>query len=924
MMKRILLAFMAMCVATSGFALEKDEFVYTPQGRFQIYGDNVASSDFSNLDGWTVVSATEGQMLDAVFSTAQEEGTGMWYAQSLVSTAGEGMYFKFEPSDATATYVVSFKMKGAFAETIRIKTASLSTDLVLVQGNTDGVYGGTNDVVTANTAEELTEDWQTFNYAIQGDGTARTYFISFTGMAATAQIADLQIAPAYQVADLRQRDAMIEKMEAYKNVYSWDQAILDDLGYDENLEALKAIGDGGNQAELDEQLTTCQEIIADFLKANMDDYLAGDTKNYLGIGKTKIQKASAFGDWTCVDRGFWSVGAYPDLGHYQQTSSWANGNPTNAMGVTMQKNLSAGSYVFAIEANAAFRENKKQSWDVDDGMKPAYGVAYIIKVPAEGVEPTAADTIMAVVKDLEPVNFTPFIVPVKVVEDGKYEFGFKAYCKEAYQALKLGSVTYVKDASFWGKNDNKYNQAQLAYEAAVRTQITTGRENLNAATTNIASEDYFWGKADLQACVDTIAPRIEAYEAMSQDDIIATFDKDVYEAGPTNENGLLEHEVYDKAVKYIIAANKAFNAVNDTLKSMQTVIDVAEATLKERIYDAATGKADLQAAIDAAKTVQTQMKAVQYSEENAAAIVAANKTLNEAITIFKSTIPASAITEIISVDFENGAKLNEETGKYETAGANTVMEFSSFSETTPTEAAQLPFELGFDSNGEKLLPGVLRVGNGTADATIPAMEYGTNILKVSMDWWFVRLTGKYVGFDLVDENSERVAGLYFSPYDGTFASGYDDFALDANDGNNNNNVINNFYIGNTTGDAGSCADNNLTHMEVILDYGEKSMYLVSTTPNGTIASNKVAFNCLVPVKFTVKCNYTNYNGRRCWFDNLKLEQITAGPTNPLTGIEVAKSQLPMANDYIYNLAGQKVGKDYKGIVIKNGKKMIQK
>ena len=354
----------------------------------------------------------------------------------------------------------------------------------------------------------------------------------------------------------------------------------------------------------------------------------------------------------------------------------------------------------------------------------------------------AADTIMAVVKNLEPVNFTPFIVPVKVVEDGKYEFGFKAYCKEAYQALKLGSVTYVKDASFWGKNDNKYNQAQLAYEAAVRTQITTGRENLNAATTNIASEDYFWGKADLQACVDTIAPRIEAYEAMSQDDIIATFDKDVYEAGPTNENGLLEHEVYDKAVKYIIAANKAFNAVNDTLKSMQTVIDVAEATLKERIYDAATGKADLQAAIDAAKTVQTQMKAAQYSEENAAAIVAANKTLNEAITIFKSTIPASAITEIISVDFENGVKLNEETGKYETAGANTVMEFSSFSETTPTEAAQLPFELGFDSNGEKLLPGVLRVGNGTADATIPAMEYGTNILKVSMDWWFVRLTGK--------------------------------------------------------------------------------------------------------------------------------------------------------------------------------------
>jgi hypothetical protein len=30
------------------------------------------------------------------------------------------------------------------------------------------------------------------------------------------------------------------------------------------------------------------------------------------------------------------------------------------------------------------------------------------------------------------------------------------------------------------------------------------------------------------------------------------------------------------------------------------------------------------------------------------------------------------------------------------------------------------------------------------------------------------------------------------------------------------------------------------------------------------------------------------------------------------------------NAATYNLAGQKVGKDYKGLVIKSGKKMIQK
>ena len=41
-----------MCVAVSGFALEKDEFVNTPQGRFQIAGANLnANNAFQSMDG---------------------------------------------------------------------------------------------------------------------------------------------------------------------------------------------------------------------------------------------------------------------------------------------------------------------------------------------------------------------------------------------------------------------------------------------------------------------------------------------------------------------------------------------------------------------------------------------------------------------------------------------------------------------------------------------------------------------------------------------------------------------------------------------------------------------------------------------------------------------------------------------------------
>ena len=55
MRKRLLFAFMAMCMSVSGFALSQGDFVYTPQGRFQITGANVnAGNAFQDLTGWTV------------------------------------------------------------------------------------------------------------------------------------------------------------------------------------------------------------------------------------------------------------------------------------------------------------------------------------------------------------------------------------------------------------------------------------------------------------------------------------------------------------------------------------------------------------------------------------------------------------------------------------------------------------------------------------------------------------------------------------------------------------------------------------------------------------------------------------------------------------------------------------------------------
>ena len=932
MKKRLLFALMAMCAAISGFALSEGEFVYTPQGRFQITGANLnANNAFQDMTGWTVLSATEGVTLADKFNiNANGLTEGFNSVVSLDATEAEGMYFKFEPTDASAVYVVSYKLKGSGAAevTTRIKTDYMKTNLVVVKGNSDGNYNGTagedgtyaeTNAVIANKAEELSGDWQTFSYAIVGDGTARTYYISLTGMVTDIEIADLQIAPAIQVADLRQRDAMLNKLNTYKNCYEWDAAILADMGVNDAIANLEAVGDATGQAELNEVLASAQEILAEFINENMDDYLVSNAGNYLttNVG----QRLSAIGDWTCwpSGRAFPGDGLY-NLGNFAGGNKWGDA----IYGVFMQKELDPGSYVFSIEGNANFKEAQSSNcWTTNDGLKMGIANAYIIKVPAEGVEPTAADTVATFLQELDPVEFKATVLTAQITEAGTYEIGYKVACKEALQDLTRGGNVALKNASLFAKTANKYNQKQLTYEADVREQITAGRDGLSKAADYMASIEYVWGKSELKACVDTVETKIADYEKLDQDAIIATWQSD-YVKSTTEETGYLVYEIYQTAVKDILAANKRFEAVNDTLASIQTAIDNAELVLAQRVYDAATGKAALQAAIDGAKSVQTSMKAADYSEENANIIVAAIAALNEAVETFKTTVPASAIATIVDIDFENTAVKDEETSTYSIAGSAGTMVIDNFTEDG-ADLSAIPFQQGLWSNGEQLYKGYLRVGNGTGivkfDPTVGG-TMGTNILKVSCDFFLQGLNGRNIGFYLKNEADSVIAAFYANPYNGTVVDntfGIDLANIYAPAGGNYANVAPEGAEG-----AGTYT-NPKNSFEMIFDFGEKSMYCSTyTATKGTVTTEKIAFDGSAPTSFTLQCNYNNYD-RRSWFDNLKIERITAGETEPFaTGVESVKTVAKIYDGAIYNLAGQKVGKDYRGLVVKNGKKIIIK
>ena len=188
MMKRLLLCAVSALFAFSANAVQKGDYVYTPQGRFQITGDvNLMGNagSFASLEGWSVVTAAEHELADN-FTVGLDTASQVRYAQSLVNTVGEGMKYTNSTLDASATYVVSWKLRNAaaVAPTMPLTTATLAAhagagNLVTVTGTN---ISDATDVVTYNKADEIGSDWVTYCYAIVGDGKARTLAISLTAI----------------------------------------------------------------------------------------------------------------------------------------------------------------------------------------------------------------------------------------------------------------------------------------------------------------------------------------------------------------------------------------------------------------------------------------------------------------------------------------------------------------------------------------------------------------------------------------------------------------------------------------------------------------------------------------------------------------------------------------------------------------------
>lgn len=935
MKKRLLLSAAVALTTMSGFALGTGEYLYTKDGRYKTTGGNMSTASLTTFDGFVAVptgSNISGEEVDwsLLFSKGTDADAGLDYIQSASALANTaGIAYKL-PTDGASSLLVSMKLKASgnvgIYNTACSHSATSGKNLIRLVSIEKGADIQTAEVKAYHsTPVMVTSDWTTVAFAVDEVEGTYDYYLEFFGTSTDMQIADISVNAAEQVADLRVKEAWLNKANAYLNLHEWTEKQLEDSGLSENIDELAKITDDSTPKDLTSVLEGLKESITgeDGIVKYMDNWLGTDSKNLLSIVSSKVQKQTTWGIWSYYQNGAssnrlhaegQSTPVYPEGPH---GNGYYGDITSSALETTNFQDFPKGKYVFSVEMNASQRMMKSsQCWDVDEAMEMYTGQLYVTNEAGDTIAKTDLYDLPAGVSSADG-RFVSNTLTWTLSEAGKYKVGMVANRKDGF--TNNGGTTTFKEATLYFVSDAEYTKAQMDYIADVKEQIAAGRTNITTANANIANGEKYWGKAELQACLDTAVAKVVAYEAYADADIVGTY-ADTYVKSTSEETGLLVYEVYQSVVKDLVAANRAFDAKNDTIAMLETAIAQAQALLTDRVYGFATQGAQLESEISTAETLLAQMKATDYSEENAASIKSEIEALANAKNVFVNSIEASKLATLVDIDFSGQVTYADAEENYATtpgtvtiAGKAGSMTIANFMTTTPPNdlanskgvldhCSIQPFELGVDDNAAKVLPDVLHVGTGEGNVEFDASDMGNDILKISMDFWMLRLSGGYIGFYVLDENNTNVSGFRLCTYDD--GTTYNPLNMSFVNGKSG-------YTADTAGDAASVTDNNKTNVVLYLDYGTKKAKMVNTIPAGVTETEWVDFDGTEVKTFQVHAKVNGgYNGRRCWFDNLKIERISADAPDAVSEVKAADAQAKVAAKKVVN--GQLVIETAKG------------
>ena len=940
-MKKQLLSIALLSAVVSGaMAHEIGDKVYSNSAKWKITGKNlVTNGDFSDLSlsGWTAIDETVDKLTTfSVLAGQGHEGKNEIKVNDGQTDLKNGIYQTIAIQQG-GTYIVSMKVMNTKAAGFTdFDLTGANTNYINAYYNTDGALAtadGTNlsygngGVCGGYTFSFTTDKFTEVNFPVQAPADGQIV-IDLRGLSEGLEICDVTCQAAEKIYDTR----IPEKRIAYIN------SVLKSYEFSED-----------SKAELQEAITEVETLISDdadegydnamenldlawqeFVTANFSNVLnsinTGASGNYSAnwdnwTGKFNKLSSDASAQ-NAVSGWSWSTDRWCHKTAEANSPlqiQWMRGSSGTWDNIaTNTTTLDKGIYFFGFQGAGGMMTLNKNRWARSQAKECAETYVFFNNDTTEMfLLPTSNDMASTygnviykfeVAEDNTPVKFgiRCNLGQGQVVTDG---FDVNFYHPVLYKVLVAGELT----------------PEQKTYLANVQTQIDALKGRIEVAEDYVAEtqKELPWGKEDLKAGIEEAKKRFDVWDAMSEDDRLATMDNysAKYEAtqAPYYVDGayVLKDTTYtdntEKALQNIIM-NAGVRYLNNNfitpfvnknapLTDLAVAVENANAVYSEPINNSGD-KETFKAVIDAAQALYNTQLVAPYSQEVVDALVAKKKELSLASDAFIASVKKDVIVDI---DFSTPAReipatVEGELSKYAIDGTKGTMNIlGTFSAEMQKEWTQFAYGQGFND----MYTDVLFVGKGAAEVDLGYEVKDNDAIIASFDIWYGYLDKAEFGFYFKDVDNNDIASFCRKAGSAATANllGLDESAAAISQvgGRNNGNVQGNI-----------CKDNNKTHFEVTLNYASKNMFVTTVNKAGKkVIHPTVAMPEGVGKATKLYFNSTYGNGERCcWLDNIVISVIGDVPSG-IADVTTATQNAAKAVKKIEN--GQIV-------IVKNGKK----
>lgn len=907
MIKNLLSLALLSSMAIGANAYGVDDMIYTRAAKYKVTAANLVTNGELKgaLDGWTATDATAAG-LSEVFTVLDGGGVTV---NAGMNAFTNGMYQVIDISEG-GTYVVTMKVKGEEPGFTDLDQVAAGNNYIFAYFNTDGTLStvdGTNllfgegGVATENCYSFTNEDYTEMAFPIDAPSNGKIV-IDLRALTAGIEIQNIECHKVAEVLDERIAQARLDWIKYILEGFEWTSEyeyyddVLADVAALEN--AIKNNGDINTYLD---NLNNDFESFAETNLANVFDAIpttdgssnAGNNSanwmnwtghwNSLGYSERNGQyTGKAPWSWT-TDRWCHKQakvdGVYQSLTNVPMQIQWMRSSSGDWDNIaTLTCNLEKGTYFYSVEGQGGMMTLNKNRWMRHSGYECA---ATQIFFGVDGAA-TAADTLDCGM--LPTKAYKAYINKYTVAEDSKINLGIR--CNQSLETKNGFDVFFANPKLYKVLVKGELTPGEKTYISLVETQIAKLEDLIKSAEELVAATqtEKPWGKENLQKGIDAAKARLEVMKKYNQEEILEAM---ANETASFNIEGGMFYVDGEYITKDSVYTNTAlcdvfeaagsnylknefidvFNALNTPLTDMPAAIEAAKVAKTQRIFSSSSKMGELGNEITKVENLYKEKLAAAYSAENAQALVDAKAALAQLVEEFKAAIKAEVLVDI---DFENASFVKHEDpeGEVDTyftlAGKTGEMKFTSIAEDNAL--GTYLYELGYRSEAEAELayPGVLRVGNTSATVDFNAAPVNKDeIVRVSFDYYFGNLTGGYAGYYLT-AGQDTICGLFCDMYNSkdtynTLGIDYGGKLTKVGSGAAQNDAI--------------AAESNKSHFDVVLDYGNKTMYCITSSSKGAATTAEVALNPEQKITgFSLVSNYANTN-RRCWFDNLKIESI---------------------------------------------------